>query len=80
MDDILMNHLPGWFNLLLSFPGKIPPKELQSAEQKLEESFQMADESTFNLLSGGVEQVTKLQSFVESQLEYHRQSIGGRWF
>ncbi|XP_077966542.1 endophilin-A3-like isoform X1 [Styela clava] len=54
--------------------GKVPPDELRQAEEKLQESLDLADSSMFNLLSGDVEQVSQLATLVESQLEFHRQS------
>nr|CAB3266045.1 endophilin-A2 [Phallusia mammillata] len=53
---------------------KVPPEEVTLAEQKLEESLELADSSMFNLLSGDIEQVSQLAALVESQLDYHRQS------
>lgn len=53
---------------------KVPQEEIVQAEQKLEESLELADNSMFNLLSGDVEQVSQLAALVEAQVEYHRQS------
>lgn len=53
---------------------KVPQEEILQAEQKLEESLELADNSMYNLLSGDVEQVSQLAALVTAQLEYHRQS------
>jgi len=53
---------------------KVPQEEIVQAEQKLEESLELADASMHNLLSADVEQVSQLAALVEAQLEYHRQS------
>jgi len=54
--------------------SKVPSEELQTAEEKLEESLHLSYNSMMNLLDGDVEQVSQLSSFVEAQLEYHRMS------
>uniref|UniRef100_F6YVL2 Endophilin-A2 n=1 Tax=Ciona intestinalis TaxID=7719 RepID=F6YVL2_CIOIN len=54
--------------------AKVPHEEVVQAEQKLDESLELAGSSMFNLLAGDVEQVRQLAALVEAQLEYHRQS------
>ncbi|XP_076803691.1 endophilin-A3-like isoform X2 [Clavelina lepadiformis] len=53
---------------------KLSPGELQLAEEKLQEALDLADNSLFNLISADVEQVAQMDTLVETQLEYHRQS------
>merc|ERR1739838_1121597 len=54
--------------------AKAQPDEIVQAEQKLEESLELADNSMYNLLSGDVEQVSQLAALVEVLVEYHRHS------
>uniref|UniRef100_H2YDU2 Uncharacterized protein n=1 Tax=Ciona savignyi TaxID=51511 RepID=H2YDU2_CIOSA len=54
--------------------SKVPQEEVVHAEQKLDESLELAGSSMFNLLAGDVEQVRQLAALVEAQVEYHRQS------
>lgn len=54
--------------------SKVSAEELKTAEEKLQESLDRADTSMYNLLSGDVEQISQLDTLVEAQLEYHRQS------
>uniref|UniRef100_A0A2K6W7K1 Uncharacterized protein n=1 Tax=Onchocerca volvulus TaxID=6282 RepID=A0A2K6W7K1_ONCVO len=49
-------------------------EELIQAEDKLEESKQLAEQAMYNLLSNDVEQVTQLCALVDAQLDFHRQT------
>ncbi|MCP9260896.1 Endophilin-A2 [Dirofilaria immitis] len=49
-------------------------EELIQAEDKLEESKQLAEQAMHNLLSNDVEQVTQLCALVDAQLDFHRQT------
>ncbi|XP_033505424.1 endophilin-A2-like isoform X1 [Epinephelus fuscoguttatus] len=54
--------------------GKIPDEEIRQALEKFHESKEMAEASMHNLLETDVEQVSQLNSLVESLLQYHRQA------
>lgn len=49
-------------------------EELIQAEEKLEESKQLAEQAMFNLLSNDIEQVSQLCALVDAQLDFHRQT------
>ncbi|XP_056600245.1 SH3-domain GRB2-like 1a isoform X2 [Triplophysa dalaica] len=55
--------------------GKIPDEELRLAGEKFHESKEAAETSLQNLLDTDVEQVSQLAALVESQLQFHKQSM-----
>ncbi|KAB0399245.1 hypothetical protein E2I00_013910 [Balaenoptera physalus] len=54
--------------------GKIPDEEVRQAVEKFEESKEWAERSMFNFLENDAEQVSQLAVFIETALDYHKQS------
>lgn len=48
--------------------------EMRLAEDKFEESWNLAEAAMVNLLENDVEQISQLNSLVQAQLEYFQQS------
>ncbi|XP_050400404.1 endophilin-A3 isoform X2 [Patella vulgata] len=55
--------------------GNITEEDLYSAEEKFDESKSLAETAMNNLLDNEIEQIAQLQSFIEAQTDYHRQSM-----
>jgi len=54
--------------------GTVTQEELMAAEEKFEESKNLAETAMFNLLSNDVEQISQLKAFIDGCLDYHRQA------
>ncbi|KAG9510488.1 Endophilin-A [Fragariocoptes setiger] len=53
--------------------ASIPDEEIKMAEDKFEESFNMASQGMHNLLQNDVEQISQLSALVEALRDYHKQ-------
>ncbi|KAG9508576.1 Endophilin-A [Fragariocoptes setiger] len=53
--------------------ASIPDEEIKMAEDKFEESFNLASQGMHNLLQNDVEQISQLSALVESLRDYHKQ-------
>jgi len=51
----------------------VSEEDISNAEEKFEESKQLAETAMYNLLENDVEQISQLSAFIEAQLDYHRQ-------
>lgn len=54
--------------------GNVTEEELSMAEDKFEESKQLAETAMWNLLENDVEQISALASFIEAEINFHQQS------
>ncbi|XP_022329960.1 endophilin-A3-like isoform X2 [Crassostrea virginica] len=52
--------------------ANVTEEEIKLAEEKFEESKQLAENAMHNLLENEVEQIAQLQSFIEAQKDYHK--------
>lgn len=52
----------------------VTEEELQTSEDKFEESKSLAETAMFNLLDNDVEQISALAAFIEAEATFHRQS------
>ncbi|XP_061165349.1 endophilin-A3-like isoform X2 [Saccostrea echinata] len=57
-----------------SLGSNVSDEEIRVAEEKFEESKELAEKAMQNLLENEVEQIAQLQSFIEAQREYHKQA------
>lgn len=48
---------------------------MSAAEEKFEESKNLAETAMYNLLSNDVEQISQMKAFVDACLDYHKQSV-----
>jgi endophilin-A len=55
--------------------ASITEEEMRQAEEKFDESKQLAETAMSNLLENDAEQVSQLASFVEAELNFHQQSV-----
>ena len=55
--------------------GTVTQDELMAAEEKFEESKNLAETAMFNLLSNDVEQISQLKAFIDGCLDYHKQAV-----
>jgi len=53
----------------------VPEEELRIAEEKFEESKNLAASSMNNVLENEVEYISQLQAFIEAEVDYHRQAL-----
>jgi endophilin-A len=53
----------------------VSEEEIHEAEEKFEESKQLAETAMMNLLENDAEQVSQLASFVDAELAFHQQSV-----
>ncbi|XP_014671532.1 PREDICTED: endophilin-A3-like isoform X2 [Priapulus caudatus] len=54
--------------------SNVPEEEMRMAEDKFEESWNLAEAAMVNLLENDVEQISQLHALVQAQQEYFRQS------
>lgn len=55
--------------------SNVSDEDIRVAEEKFDESKQLAETAMSNLLDNDVEHISQLQSFIEAQAEYHRQAM-----
>ncbi|XP_063434457.1 endophilin-A3-like isoform X1 [Mytilus trossulus] len=55
--------------------SQVTDEDLRVAEEKFDESKQLAETAMNNLLENDVEHICQLQSFIEAQAEYHRSAM-----
>jgi endophilin-A len=53
----------------------VTEEELRAAEDKFEESKNLAENAMQNVLENEVEYISQLQAFVEAEVDYHRQAL-----
>uniref|UniRef100_A0A0B6ZI81 SH3 domain-containing protein n=1 Tax=Arion vulgaris TaxID=1028688 RepID=A0A0B6ZI81_9EUPU len=53
----------------------ITEEELRAAEDKFEESKNLAENAMHNVLDNEVEYISQLQAFIEAEVDYHRQAL-----
>ncbi|BFZ02461.1 hypothetical protein BsWGS_05500 [Bradybaena similaris] len=53
----------------------VTEEELRAAEDKFEESKNLAENAMHNVLENEVEYISQLQAFIEAEVDYHRQAL-----
>ncbi|KAI8792944.1 endophilin-A2-like isoform X2 [Biomphalaria glabrata] len=55
--------------------SNVTEEELRVAEDKFEESKNLAENAMHNVLENEVEYISQLQAFIEAEVDYHRQAL-----
>lgn len=55
--------------------SNIPEEDLRVAEEKFEESKELAYNAMLNVIDNEVEYISQLQAFIEAEVDYHRQAV-----
>uniref|UniRef100_A0A2C9LER8 SH3 domain-containing protein n=1 Tax=Biomphalaria glabrata TaxID=6526 RepID=A0A2C9LER8_BIOGL len=58
-----------------SHGSNVTEEELRVAEDKFEESKNLAENAMHNVLENEVEYISQLQAFIEAEVDYHRQAL-----
>ncbi|CAG5133287.1 unnamed protein product, partial [Candidula unifasciata] len=55
--------------------SNVTEEELRAAEDKFEESKNLAENAMHNVLENEVEYISQLEAFIEAEVDYHRQAL-----